>query len=76
MNMGINFMLGQQHKLAPASKMQAMGQSTGLEIQSMEMGVRGGILVGLITYYLLEKDQEIKLPDAFSFFGGVRKSDV
>ena len=72
MNMGINFMLGQQHKLAPANKMQAMGQANVLGIQSLEMGVLGGILVGLITYYLLEKYQEIKLPDAFSFFGGIR----
>ena len=72
LNMGINFMLKQQGKLAPLNKMQAAGQANVLGIQSLEMGVLGGILVGLITYYLLVRYQEIKLPDAFSFFGGIR----
>lgn len=72
MNMGINFMLKQTHQLASPAKMTEAGQSMVLGIQSLEMGVLGGILVGLITYHLLEKYQEIKLPDAFSFFGGIR----
>lgn len=72
MNMGINFMLQQQGKLVSPTKMQSVGQANVLGIQSLEMGVLGGILVGLITYFLLERYQEIKLPDAFSFFGGIR----
>lgn len=72
MNSGINFMLQQQGKLVAADKMQAVGQANVLGIQTLEMGVLGGILVGLITYFLLEHYQEIKLPDAFSFFGGIR----
>lgn len=72
MNLGINFMLDQQHKLVSPDKMTSVGQANVLGIQTLEMGVLGGILVGLITYYLLEKYQEIKLPDAFSFFGGIR----
>ncbi|WP_125702208.1 PTS transporter subunit EIIC [Lacticaseibacillus daqingensis] len=72
LNTGINFMLQQQHKLVAADKMQAVGQANVLGIQTLEMGVLGGILVGLITYFLLEKYQEVKLPDAFSFFGGIR----
>ena len=65
-------MLQQQGKLVAADKMQAVGQANVLGIQTLEMGVLGGILVGLITYFLLEHYQEIKLPDAFSFFGGIR----
>ena len=72
LNMGINFMLQQQDKLASPSKMQAVGQANVLGIQTLEMGVIGGIFVGLIVYALLERYQEIKLPDAFSFFGGIR----
>jgi PTS system maltose and glucose-specific IIC component len=72
LNMGINFMLQQQHKLVAPDKMQAVGQANVLGVQTLEMGVLGGILVGLITYFLLERFQEVKLPDAFSFFGGIR----
>lgn len=72
LNVGINFMLQQQGQLAATNKMQAVGQANVLGIQTLEMGVVGGILVGLITYFLLERYQEIKLPDAFSFFGGIR----
>lgn len=72
LNAGINFMLQQQHKLVAVDKMQAVGQANVLGIQTLEMGVLGGILVGLITYFLLQRYQEIKLPDAFSFFGGIR----
>lgn len=72
LNLGINFMLKMRHQLAAPAKMSAAGQANVLGIQSLEMGVLGGILVGLITYYLLEKFQEVKLPDAFSFFGGIR----
>lgn len=72
MNMGINFMLQQQGKLVAEKKMQAVGQANVLGIQTLEMGVLGGILVGLITYFLLERFQEVKLPDALSFFGGIR----
>jgi PTS system maltose and glucose-specific IIC component len=72
MNTGINFMLMQQGKLASEDKMQIAGQANVLGIQTLEMGVLGGIIVGLITYALLERYQEIKLPDAFSFFGGIR----
>ncbi|KRN28919.1 hypothetical protein IV38_GL001129 [Lactobacillus selangorensis] len=72
LNSGINFMLQQQGKLVAPAKMQAAGQANVLGIQTLEMGVLGGILVGLIAYALLEKFQEVKLPDAFSFFGGIR----
>ena len=41
-------------------------------IKSLNMGVFGGIIVGLGVAYLHNKFYKIKLPDVISFFGGVR----
>lgn len=72
MHLAINFVLGLQGNLAAPDQMRVAGQGMALGIQSFEMGVLGGVVVGLIVYYLNEKYQDIVLPDAFSFFGGIR----
>lgn len=41
-------------------------------IESLQMGVFGGILVGLGVAYLHNKFYKIKLPNVISFFGGIR----
>lgn len=41
-------------------------------IQSLEMGVFGGIVVGLVVAALHNRFYKIKLPNVISFFGGVR----
>ena len=41
-------------------------------IDSLNMGVFGGIIVGLGVAFLHNKFYKIKLPDTVSFFGGVR----
>ncbi len=41
-------------------------------IQSLEMGVFGGIIVGLGVAFLHNRFYKIKLPNVISFFGGVR----
>ncbi len=41
-------------------------------IKSLEMGVFGGIIVGIGVASLHNKYYKIKLPDVISFFGGVR----
>lgn len=41
-------------------------------IDSLQMGVFGGIIVGLGVAYLHNKFYKIKLPSVISFFGGVR----
>ena len=41
-------------------------------IQSLSMGVFGGIIVGLGVAYLHNKFYKIKLPNVISFFGGIR----
>lgn len=43
-----------------------------LGIRSLEMGVFGGIIVGLGVAWLHNRFYRIKLPAALSFFGGVR----
>lgn len=41
-------------------------------IESLQMGVFGGIIVGLGVSYLHNKFYKIKLPNVISFFGGIR----
>ncbi len=41
-------------------------------IESLQMGVFGGIIVGLGVAYLTNKYYKIKLPNVISFFGGTR----
>ena len=48
----------------------AIGNVVG--ITSLEMGVFGGILVGLLVAFLHNRFYKIKLPSVISFFGGVR----
>lgn len=46
--------------------------SSVVGIESLEMGVFGGIVVGLCTAWLHNRFYKIKLPNVLSFFGGVR----
>ena len=45
---------------------------TTLGIQTLEMGIFGGVLVGLMVAILHNRFYKIELPAVFSFFGGVR----
>lgn len=72
MNMGINFMLTIRGELADADNLRTAGQGMMLGIQTIEMGILGGIIAGLVVYKLHEKYQDMVMPDAFSFFGGIR----
>lgn len=55
MNMSINYYLTVTHQLADPAMMKQVGQSVVLGIQTLEMGVLGGIVVGVITYFLHER---------------------
>lgn len=72
MNLGINYYLTVTHQLADATTMKQVGQSVVLGIQTLEMGVLGGIIAGVITYFLHERFQDTVLHDAFAFFSGIR----
>ena len=72
MNMSINYYLTVTHQLADTATMKQVGQSVVLGIQTLEMGVLGGIVAGVITYFLHERFQDTVLHDAFAFFSGIR----
>lgn len=75
MNLAINFYLVNTGELVTGKsviEMKQAGQSIVMGIQTVEMGVLGGILVGVIVYFLHKRFQDIRLHDAFAFFGGIR----
>ncbi len=65
-NLGTNFYLGQRGLLDTVDTKMILG------IQSIDTGVLGALICGVIVFFIHEKFQDIELPDAFSFFGGVR----
>ncbi len=68
----VNYMLECRGILAEPDMMREMGQAVTLGIQTLELGVFGGIVVGIITASLHNKYYNIKLPDYLGFFGGTR----
>lgn len=72
MNLAINFYLVETDRLVNADELRQAGQGMVMGIQTIEMGVLGGIIVGIIVYVLHNRFYAIKLPDAFAFFGGAR----
>ncbi len=72
MHLSINFYLTEVNQLADPEIMQQKGQGMFLGIQSIEMGVLGGIIAGIIVYLLHQRFHNIELPQAFAFFGGAR----
>ncbi len=71
MHSSANFMLTKLALLA-SSDLVNHGQTIILGIQTVDMGVLGGIISGLIVYKLHERFYNVKLPDALSFFSGAR----
>lgn len=72
MNLAINFYLVETDRLVNTDELRQAGQGMVMGIQTIEMGVLGGIIVGIIVYVLHNRFYAIKLPDAFAFFGGAR----
>lgn len=68
----INFYLSETASLADPDVLREAGQGMVFGIQTLELGVLGGIIVGVIVYYLHERFYDIQLPDSFAFFSGVR----
>jgi PTS system maltose and glucose-specific IIC component len=48
------------------------GQGMSLGVQTLETGVFGGVVIGLMTYFLHYKYNKIELPQFLGFFGGSR----
>ncbi|MBM7587973.1 PTS system maltose and glucose-specific IIC component [Bacillus pakistanensis] len=72
MHLSINFYLTQTSQIVEEDQMRTAGQGMVMGIQTLEMGVLGGIIAGVIVYFLHKRYYDIKLPDAFAFFGGAR----
>lgn len=71
MNATINAMLKITGELAEDNLAEA-GQGMLLGIQSLETGVFGGVVLGLVTYLLHNRYNKIELPRFLGFFGGSR----
>lgn len=74
LNLSINFYLKQTHALDETDPfiLKTQNIQTILGIQTIDTGILGSVFVGIIAYFIHERYQRIRLPDAFSFFGGVR----
>lgn len=71
-SMSANFYLKATGTLATPELMKQAGQSMVLGIQSIDVGVLGGVIIGVIVWKIHDRFCEIKLPDALAFFGGAR----
>ncbi|WP_040676326.1 glucose-specific PTS transporter subunit IIBC [Paenibacillus sanguinis] len=71
MNASINAMLVNSGKLA-SDQLAKAGQGMVLGIQTLQTGVLGGIIIGLVTAWLHNRYNKIELPQFLGFFGGSR----
>lgn len=71
MNATINAVLGISGKLA-SGNLSSVGQGITLGIQTLESGVFGGLVIGIITASLHNRFNKIELPQFLGFFGGSR----
>ncbi|UER67325.1 PTS transporter subunit EIIC [Borrelia sp. BU AG58] len=67
-----NYFLGVFSELVEPGLMSSIGQINFLGIQTLNTGVVGSLLVGLLVGYLHNRFCGTKLPMPFSFFSGVR----
>ncbi|MBG9981083.1 PTS maltose transporter subunit IICB [Facklamia sp. DSM 111018] len=72
MHLTINFVLSARGLLSDEENLRMAGQGLVFGIQTLEMGVLGGIIAGLVIYQLHQRFYRIQLHDSFSFFSGVR----
>lgn len=74
MNLAINFWLTAKGILptTDAAVLKANNIQSILGIQSIDTGILGAVMVGVIVFMLHERFHTIRLPDALAFFGGTR----
>jgi len=74
MNLAVNFYLTTSGILPTDDKMVLADNNIKmiLGIQSIDTGILGAVIVGIIVYMLHERFNTIRLPDALAFFGGTR----
>ncbi|UXR78598.1 maltose/glucose-specific PTS transporter subunit IIC [Staphylococcus sp. IVB6227] len=72
MNATMNALLTITDNLAASDQLAKAGQGMALGIQTVETGVFGGIIVGILTAVLHNKYNKVNLPQFLGFFGGSR----
>ncbi|MCC3731555.1 maltose/glucose-specific PTS transporter subunit IIBC [Rouxiella badensis] len=74
LNLATNFYLTTKGILPSADPLvlKANNIQNILGIQSIDTGILGAVIVGIIVYLLHERFNTIRLPDALAFFGGTR----
>ena len=74
LNLAINFYLTANGTLPTMDPvvLKANNIQMILGIQSIDTGILGAVIVGIIVYMLHERYNTIRLPDALAFFGGTR----
>ncbi|MTV23420.1 PTS transporter subunit EIIC [Staphylococcus delphini] len=72
MNATMNGLLTITEQMAAPDQLAKAGQGMVLGIQTVETGVFGGIVVGIMTAMLHNKYYKITLPQFLGFFGGSR----
>ena len=74
MNLAVNFWLTANGTLPTTDPaiLKANNIQMILGIQSIDTGILGAVIVGIIVYMLHERYNTIRLPDALAFFGGTR----
>ncbi|WP_087026752.1 maltose/glucose-specific PTS transporter subunit IIBC [Thaumasiovibrio subtropicus] len=72
LNLSINFYLSVAGVLGNADLEQAYGVKSIIGIDSIDTGILGAVIVGIIVAKLHAKYYTFKMPDALAFFGGAR----
>lgn len=72
MNATMNALLTINDHLAVTEELAKKGQGMVLGIQTVETGVFGGIIIGIMTAFLHNKYNKVTLPQFLGFFGGSR----
>lgn len=74
MNLAVNFWLTNKGILptTDAGVLKANNIQSILGIQSIDTGILGAVIAGIIVWMLHERFHNIRLPDALAFFGGTR----
>lgn len=71
-NLAINFYLTVNGILDDEIQRQAYGVKSIIGIESLDTGILGAVIVGIIVAKLHQHFYTIKMPDALAFFGGAR----
>ena len=74
MNLAVNFWLTAKGILptTDAAVLKANNIQSVIGIQSIDTGILGAVIAGVIIWMLHERFHNIRLPDALAFFGGTR----